>query len=166
MDDRKNSAPDATGGINEAALAGRDKEDLGGAGGSSGGGTIAGAGEPSGGTLGGTGGTQGGLPGDMLGGESVMGAGAGSLAGLDGGGIAAEAASYGPAHGSLADEAAEREPGAERLSGGPTGAEALGAGAGRGAIGSGTAGDKGDLGGGGAEKGTHATASPGGEGRA
>src|SRR3954454_25218220 len=112
MDDRKNSAPDATGGINEAALAGRDKEDLGGAGGSSGGGTIAGAGEPSGGTLGGTGGTQSDVPGDRIGAESVMGAGSGALAGLDGGGIAAEAAALGPAHGSLADEASHREPGA------------------------------------------------------
>jgi hypothetical protein len=164
MNDRND--PTATGGLNEAALAERDKEDLGGAGGSSGGGTIAGKGEPSGGTLGGTGGTEGGVPGDMLGGESVLGAGSGALAGLDGGGIAAEAASYGPAHGSLADEAAAREPGAERLSGGPTGAEALGAGAGRGEVGAGTPSDKGDLGGGGAEKGVHATASPGGEGRA
>src|SRR5437868_3862392 len=109
---------DTGGGINGAEL--QDREDLGGAGGSSGGGTIAGSGDPSGGTLGGT----------------------------VGGGIAGEAAALGDADGSLADAASATEPGAERLSVGPTGGETFGAGAGRGEVGSGTPGDKGDLGGG------------------
>jgi hypothetical protein len=102
----------------------------------------------------------------MIGGETPMGAGAGSLAGLDGGGIAAEAASLGSADGTLADAAVARQGGAERLSGGSTGAEAIHQGAGRGDVGSGTPGDKGDLGGGGGGTGTAGTASPGGEGRA
>ncbi|HEX9964896.1 MAG TPA: hypothetical protein VGB04_07915 [Allosphingosinicella sp.] len=157
--------PDIGKGLNEAALADHDREDIGGAGGSSGGGTIAGRGEPSGGTLGGTGGTQGGVPGDMLRGESVMGAASPSLGGKDGG-IAAEAAALGDASGALADEAANRQPGAERLSGGVTGAEAIGQGAARGDIGSGTPGDKGDLGGGDVGRSPSGTASPGGEGRA
>jgi hypothetical protein len=49
---------------------------------------------------------------------------------------------------------------------GPTGAEALGPGAGRGETGSGTPGDTGDLGGGGTDARAGGTASPGGEGRA
>jgi hypothetical protein len=86
---------------------------------------------------------------------------------MDGGGIAAEAASYGPADGSLADAAAGREPGAERPRGGPTGAEAIGQGAGRGDPGSGTPGDRGETGGGGPAgqqggTGPEGSASPGG----
>jgi hypothetical protein len=154
------------GGLNASELADREDEDLGGAGGSSGGGTSAGRGEPSGGAIGGSGGTSGGVPGDMLGGETPFGAGTGSLSGLDGGGIAAEAAALGTADGSLADAASDREPGAERLSGGPTSAEAIGQGARRGETGSGTPGDTGDLGGGGGGTGPSGTASPGGESRA
>lgn len=100
------------GGVNGAELASRDKDDLGGTGGSSGG-TRAGRGEPSGGV-------SDRQAGGMLG-ATPFGAGAGSLAGLDGGGIAAEAAALGAADGSLADSAEDREPGAERLSGGPAG---------------------------------------------
>ncbi|HEX8514405.1 MAG TPA: hypothetical protein VF688_15020 [Allosphingosinicella sp.] len=143
MDEREGQ-PDIGNGLSEAALADHDPEDIGGAGGSSGGGTIAGRGEPSGGTLGGTVGVPGGK--DT--------------------GIAAEAAALGDASGALADEAAKAQPGAERLSGGGTGAEAIGQGAGRGEIGSGTPGDKGDLGGGDFGRSPTGTASPGGEGRA
>jgi hypothetical protein len=146
MDERERR-PDIGNGLNEAALVGRDQEDLGGAGGSSGGGTVAGRGEPSGGTLGGTDGR------------------AAGLGGTDGG-IAAEAAALGDAPGALADEAAKAQSGAEHPSGGPTGAEAIGQGAGRGEIGSGTPGDKGDLGGGDVGRSPSGTASPGGEGRA
>lgn len=84
------------GGVNGAELASRDKDDLGGTGGSSGG-TRAGRGEPSGGV-------SDRQAGGMLG-ATPFGAGAGSLAGLDGGGIAAEAAALGAADGSLADSA-------------------------------------------------------------
>jgi hypothetical protein len=139
MNDRKDHEPDArpTGGLNEAALAERDRDDPGGE--------------------------------TALGGDPLLGAGSGSLAGplagLDGGGMAAEAAALGPADGALADESSAREPGAERLSGGPVGGEALGTGAGRGEPGSGTQNDTGDLGGGGAEKGPTGTAKPGGDGR-
>ena len=104
-------------------------------------------------------------PDDPLAAEPLLGGGAGSLAGLDGGGIAVEAASLGSADGSLADRAAASEPGAERLGAGPTGAEAIGVGAGRGEVGSGTPSDTGDFGGGGAERGTKSAASPGGDGR-
>ena len=154
------------GGLNASELTDREAEDLGGAGGSSGGGTTSGRGEPSGGAIGGTAGTSGGVPGDVLGGETPFGAGAGSLAGLDGGGIAAEAAALGTADGALADAASDDEPGAERLSGGPSGAEAIGQGARRGETGSGTRADTGDLGGGGGGTGPAGTASPGGGGRA
>lgn len=153
--------PDIGNGLNEAVLADHDREDIGGAGGSSGGGTIAGRGEPSGGTLGGTGGTQSGVPGELPGGASMMGA-----ASASDGAVAAEAAALGDASGALADEAAKAQPGAERLGGGPTGAEAIGQGAARGDIGSGTPGDKGDLGGGDVGRSPSGTASPGGEGRA
>ncbi|HEX8125449.1 MAG TPA: hypothetical protein VF548_07700 [Allosphingosinicella sp.] len=146
MEERERQ-PDIGNGLNAAALAGHDREDLGGAGGSSGGGTIAGRGEPSGGTLGGAG------------------AGSAALGGSDGA-IAAAAAALGDASGALADEAAKRQPGAERVAGGPTGAEAIGQGAGRGDIGSGTPGDKGDLGGGDVGRSPGGTASPGGDGRA
>jgi hypothetical protein len=49
---------------------------------------------------------------------------------------------------------------ATRLGSVPTGGETLGAGAGRGEPGSGTPGDSGDLGGGGAEGTMHGSASP------
>lgn len=81
------------------------------------------------------------------------------------GGVAAEAA-LGDASGALADEAAHSRPGAERLSGGATGAEAIGQGAGPGAVGSGTPVDKGDLGGGDVGRSPGGTAGPGAEGRA
>ena len=151
------------GGLSASELADRDDEELGGAGGSSGGGTASGRGEPSGGAIGGTGGTSGGVPGDMLGGETPFGAGVGSLAGLDGGGIAAEAAALGTADGALADAASHDEPGGERLSGGPTGPPAIGQGARRGETGSGTRPDTGDLGGGGGGTGPAGTANAGGE---
>jgi hypothetical protein len=113
----------------------------------SGGNTVAGAGDPSGGPIGGT-------PGS-------------SAAALGGdGAIAAEAAALGSVDGTLADAAAQAQPGAERLSAGPTGGESIGTGAGRGEVGSGTPRDTGELGGGGAEGTVHGTASPGGDGRA
>src|SRR5438270_4487010 len=94
---------DVTGGLNEAALADRDEETLGGTGGSSGGGTIAGAGEPSGGTT-----------------DQDI----GTLGARDGL-IAAEAAALGDASGSLANAAAAAAPGADRLSAGPVGGETV-----------------------------------------
>jgi hypothetical protein len=147
MDERERQ-PDIGNGLSEAALPDHDGEDPGGAGGSSGGGTVAGRGEPSGGTLGGD-------P-------------AAPLLGLGGrdSEVAAEAAALGDASGALADEAAKPQPGAERLSGGTTGAEAIGQGTGRAATGSGTPGDKGDLGGGDVGRSPGGTASPGGDGRA
>src|SRR4051812_29289672 len=74
--------------------------------------------------------------------------GSGGPAGLDGGGIAVEAASYGPADGALADAAAAGDASAERPNG-PTVGEAVGQGAGRGEPGSGTPGGRGETGGGG-----------------
>jgi hypothetical protein len=119
----------------------------------SGGDTLAGAGDPSGGAIGATAGT-------------AAGPGGAHPATSGASGAAAEAAALGAVDGSLADYAAQAEPGAERLSGGPAGGETLGAGAGRGDVGSGTPADRGDLGGGGAEGSTLASASPGGDGRA
>ena len=145
------------GGVNGAEFADRDKDDLGGTGDSSGGGTRAGQGKPRGGMAD----RQ---AGGMLG-ATPFGAGAGSLAGLDGGGIAAEAAALGAVDGSLTNAAEDRESRAERRRGGPTGAEAIGAGARRGDIGSGTRGDSGDLGGGGGT-GSAGSTSPGGDNRA
>ncbi|MEA3009404.1 MAG: hypothetical protein QOJ91_1096 [Sphingomonadales bacterium] len=145
MDGRERQ-PDIGNGLGDAPLADHDGEDIGGAGGSSGGGTIAGRGEPSGGTLDGD-------PGASLAG----------LAGKDAE-AAAEAAALGEGSGALADSAANARPGAERLGGGPLGAESIGQGVGRGEIGSGTPGDKGDLGGGDVGRSPGATASPGGEG--
>ena len=145
------------GGVNGAEFADRDKDDLGGTGDSSGGGTRAGRGKPRGGMAD----RQ---AGGMLG-ATPFGAGAGSLAGLDGGGIAAEAAALGAVDGSLTNAAEDRESRAERRRGGPTGAEAIGAGARRGDIGSGTRGDSGDLGGGGGT-GSAGSTSPGGDNRA
>ena len=146
------------GGVNGAEFADRDKDDVGGTGDSSGGGTRAGQGKPRGGMAD----RQ---AGGMLG-ATPFGAGAGSLAGLDGGGIAAEAAALGAVDGSLADAAEDRESGAEQMSGGATGAEAIGPGARRGDIGSGTRGDSGDLGGGGGGTGSAGSTNPGGDNRA
>lgn len=81
--------------------------------------------------------------------------GAGGPAGLDGGGIAAEAASYGPADGALADAARNRRgqpPEGELREGnppGPTLGEAVDQATGRGEAGSGTRGNRGETGGGG-----------------
>jgi hypothetical protein len=135
-------APHGTmGGINGDALADHFGE-IG-----SGGDTVAGAGNPDGGAVGTTAGTA-----------ASMGAGGDAA-------IAAEAAALGSVDGSLADAAAQAQPGPERLSGGPAGGETLGAGATRGAVGSGMPSDSGDLGGGGTGT-LHGTASPGGDGRA
>jgi hypothetical protein len=139
MTDESKSPAGSTGGTNGHELANHLGE-LG-----SGGNTIAGAGDPSGGPIGGT---------------------PGSSAATGDGAIAAEAAALGSVDGTLADAAAQAQPGAERLSAGPTGGEAVGAGAARGEVGSGTRGDKGDLGGGGAEGTMHGASSPGGDGRA
>ena len=139
MTDDTKTPPDNIGGINGIELANHLGE-LG-----SGGNTVAGAGDPSGGPIGGTPGSSG-AAGDA--------------------GIAAEAAALGSVDGTLADAAAQAQGGAERLSAGPTGGEAIGAGATRGETGSGTPGDTGDLGGGGAEGTMQGTASPGGDGRA
>jgi hypothetical protein len=144
-DQAQSSSRDLGGGLNEAALAGANKEDLGGSGGSSGGGTIAGSGEPSGGTLQG-GQTIGGVSADAGPGPATL---TGGVAALDPSGIAAEAAALGSVDGTLADAAQRAAGQAPHLGGGPVGSEALGAGAGRGDVGSGTPSDRGDLGGGG-----------------
>jgi hypothetical protein len=109
----------------------------------SGGNTVAGSGDPYGGPIGGTPGSS-----DATGDAAV----------------AAEAAALGSVDGTLADAA--QQAGAEPLGTVPTGGETIGTGAGRGEPGSGTPGDKGDLGGGGAEGTMHGTVSPGGDGRA
>lgn len=123
-------------GLNEAALAGtRDDQDPGGTG------DLTGGGDPSGGLLSGMGATTAGLTDDL---------------------IASEAASLGPADGSLSDSGG----GAST----PTMGESLGEGAGRATTGSGTPRDRGETGGGGPlgqEGGTGpaGTASPGGDSR-
>lgn len=131
-------------GLNEAVLAGRGEEDSGGSGGDSGGGTMAGAGEPSGGLLSSSGATMAGLTNDH---------------------IAAEASSLGPADGSL-DEGGEHMGAARR----PTGAEALGDEAARAPIGSGAPPDRSETGSAGpigpsGGAGPAGAASPGGDSR-
>ncbi len=127
-----------SGGINAAELGEREKDPLGGTGGSSGGGTGAGSGEVSGGTTDRTNDPAqpfSGDSGDAVGGHDEDG------------------------------ELAGRRP-VERSSvpgAGPTGAEAIGQGAGRGTTGSGTPSDKSGLGGGG--MGPRGTAGPGGDNR-
>ena len=134
MTDQRNG-----GGLDLRSLGNNDTEDQGGTGGSSGGGTMAGAGQPSGGTL------------DSQRGEAgapAVDAGAtprpDSLAGVTDNEIAAEAAALGSADGSLADAASGAD-GAPGLT--PAGGETVG-GAGRGEPGSGLGGDRGELGGG------------------
>ena len=120
------------GGLNEEALRSPTDEPLGGTGGSAGGGTIAGSGDPSGATA----------DRDDAGSEDPPVASLGELAGQSDDRIAAEAAALGSADGSIADAAGV---------GGTLDAtmgDAIGALAGR-DVGSGTPGDKGDLGGGG-----------------
>ena len=134
------------GGLNEAAAVRATEEDVGSTGGSSGGGTISGRGEPSGGTLDRSGGTMPGMPQDA-GQQALVAAGADSLSAQTGNQIASEAAALGAADGSIADAAGA---GSAVPNGGPTAAEALGSGAGGGNVGSGTPADRGDLGGGGA----------------
>jgi hypothetical protein len=121
----RDRAADRVGGLDLGALADRDRDAPGGEGDLTGGDADAAS-----------------APGNMP-------IGTGSLAGLDGSGIAVEAASYGPADGALADAAAAGEGGTERQPGaGPTGGEAIGEGAGPGEPGSGTPGDRGETGGG------------------
>jgi hypothetical protein len=115
-------------GLNEATIAGRDREALGGTGGSSGGGTIAGSGDPDGGTL------------DGLRSEMRMEHVGATPEDTQ---IAAEAGALGSADGALADAAA----GARDPAAGASIGESLG-GAGRADAGSGMPGDRGELGGG------------------
>jgi hypothetical protein len=127
---------DSTRGLNEVAAAEPEREPLGATGGSAGGGTRAGAGEPSGGLT------------DVRSDDRV------ERNGLTGAGantdeqIAREATALGSVSGTLAD-AASGETDAADSSGGPVGGEAVGAGPGRGAVGSGLPQDHGELGGGG-----------------
>lgn len=127
-----NDQRDTSGAVDLRGMA-RRSDALSGAGGSSGGGTSAGAGQPDGGTL------------------DELEAGLPSMTG----GVSAEAATLGPADGALADAAGAMSGAA--LTGGI--GEAIGAGAG-GDVGSGTDADRGDLGGGGT--GPEGTAKPGG----
>jgi hypothetical protein len=155
------------GGLNEAAAQPARAEDLGGAGGSSGGGTSAGAGagQPSGGTLDHAGGAAAGSPGDDAGEKALVAAGADSLASQTRDPMAAEAAALGAADGSLADAGRDARP---ALPGsGPVGGETLRTGSGRSEIGSGTPPDRGEAGGGGpigqhGGTGPAGTSSPGG----
>jgi hypothetical protein len=126
-----------TSGLDLRPLGGNAGEDPGGTGGSSGGGTSAGAGSPTGGTL------------DSQRGEANAPVGEphatprpDSLAGIADSEIAAEAAALGSADGSLADAAGLSGPGGSSMG------EAIGGGAGRAEPGSGTPGDRGELGGG------------------
>jgi hypothetical protein len=128
------------GGVDLRPLSEQGSEDPGGAGGASGGGTIAGAGEPSGGTLGRQRG-EAGTPAV----EPHATPPADTLAGITDSEIAGEAAALGGADGSLAQAAG--------IAGGahgrpPAGPEAVGAGAGRGEVGVGTGGDRSGLAGG------------------
>jgi hypothetical protein len=127
------------GGLDLRPLGEQAGEDPGGTGGASGGGTVAGAGQPSGGTL------------DSRRGEAnapVHDPEAtprpDSLAGITDNEIAAEAAVLGSADGALADASGTRS--AVGLT--PAGGETVGGGAGRGEPGSGTPGDRSGLGGG------------------
>ena len=138
-------------GLNETTLAPtNDDRGLSGTGGAEGGGTIAGAGDPSGGE---TDLETAGLPTDPS--RSFL---AQSRNGPVASEEAAEAAALGSADGALSDEATPKG------QGGTTMGDALRS-PGR-DIGSGTPGDKGDLGGGGVGRSPSGTASPGGEGRA
>ena len=71
----------------------------------------------------------------------------GSAVGSQDNEIAREAAALGPASGSLADAASDKQDGAA-LSSGPVGGESVGTGAGRGEAGSGLPRNRGELGGG------------------
>jgi hypothetical protein len=148
------------GGLNEAAAMPAGQEPLGSTGGSSGSGAISGRGEPSGGTLDHSGGALAGTPKDA-GENAQVAAGADSLSAQSENQIASEAAALGSADGSLADAA--RAGSAAQPGVGPTGAEAIGSGAGRGEIGSGTPADRGELGGGG-PLGQHGGTGPAGAG--
>ena len=106
---------------------------------------------------------------DMPSGGLLSGAGS-TTAGLLNDHIAAEAGALGSEDGALADEAEDRQRVEAPV--GRTGGEALGGGSGRGETGSGTPGDRGDLGGGGGAlkqgggTGPGGTARPGGHGSA
>jgi hypothetical protein len=147
MADRQDErAGDPARGITGAGLLDEHgREPLDGTGGSSGGGTIGGSG-----------------PGadDISGGTAGAAAHPGTPAATTGS-IASDAAALGSADGSLAD-AARRSTPRNAL----TGAEAVGSGAGRGEVGSGTPADTGELGGGGGGTGPAGTARPGGDSRA
>lgn len=135
MTDQRNG-----GGLDLRPLADHAGEDPGGAGGSSGGGAMAGAGQPAGGTLDSRRGE-----GDAPVHDPQANPPRDSLAAIAGNEIAAEAAALGPADGSLADTAAAsglRQPVTS------TDGQALGSGVGRSEGGVGVGGDQGDLGGG------------------
>jgi hypothetical protein len=123
----------STGGLNERAFEPARDGELSGTGGSDGGGTIAGSGDPSGAA------TDRNHPGDEP--DAIPRAALGELAGRSGSEEAAEAAALGSADGALADAAGVGGPGGRTLG------ETPGGGAGR-DIGSGTPGDRGELGGG------------------
>lgn len=127
------------GGLDLRPLGEQAGEDPGGAGGASGGGTVAGAGQPSGGTLDSGRGEAGASVGEPRATPRPD-----SLAGVADDEIAGEAAALGSADGALADAAGMR--GAIGLT--PSGGETVGGGAGRGEPGSGVPGDRSGLGGG------------------
>jgi hypothetical protein len=149
------------GGLNEKLLEPLKKGALAGTGGSAGGGTIAGEGEPSGGA------TDQAPPHEEQGNPAVEGrtvAAAGELAGLSDSEEAEEAAALGPAEGTLADRAGVGGKGGETLG------EAVGSSRPDSAVGAGTRPDKAGLGGGGpgalqGGTGPAGTASPGGKSR-
>ena len=147
------------GGLGDKAMEAATSEPLSGTGGSDGGGAIAGSGDSTGGRSDQSPGPIGQDAGTDEGGTIAA---SGRLAGQGGDEEATEAAALGAADGSLADAAQQRQPG------GTTIGDALGS-PGR-DIGSGTPGDRGELGGGGpgglgGGTGPAGTASPGGHSR-
>jgi hypothetical protein len=141
------SQTDVTGGLGEAPLAGHAQEPLGGTGGSSGGGALAGASEPSGGSTDRT------IPEDGSGPR-----GAREMSESSDEEIAREARALGSADGSLADAASGANGGGPAAAG-PVGGETVATGAGRSEPGSGPPQDHGELGGG-AALGQHGGAGP------
>lgn len=120
--------------VNAATASAAAREPLEGTGGGLGGGTLAGAGNPSGG------------PADLNSGDPIAARQkAPDLSHSSKDQIAHEAKALGSGDGSLADAAGL---GSGAATAGPTGAESLAAGAGRGDVGSGTPADRGELGGG------------------
>ena len=134
----KSNDRNATRGLNQNAIVDDEQGQLGETGGSAGGGTRAGQGDPSGGPTDPT-----------ISIDDAPASESGSIRDRSRDEIAEEAGVLGPADASLAD-AASRTKKAAQLSSGPVAGESVGSGAGRGEAASGPQQDRGELGGGGA----------------